>query len=104
MVLKKSVFKAYDVRGIYPDDLDEETAYLVGRAFVEFLGCRNVVIGRDMRESGESLFRELARGINEQGANVIDIGMCTTPMLSFAVSRFKHDGGIMISASHNPGQ
>ncbi|MBN2457584.1 phosphomannomutase/phosphoglucomutase [Candidatus Woesearchaeota archaeon] len=102
MVLDKSVFKAYDIRGIYPDNLDEETAYLVGKAFVEFLRCRRVVIGRDMRDSGISLFKELARGITEMGADVVDIGMCTTPMLGYSVSRYGYDGGIMISASHNP--
>jgi phosphomannomutase len=104
MVLKKCVFKAYDIRGVYPTDLDEETAYLVGRAFVDFLKCKTVVVGRDMRKSGENLFKELSRGITDQGADVIEIGMCTTPMLSFAVARFKYDSGIMISASHNPKQ
>jgi phosphomannomutase len=104
MVLKKSVFKAYDIRGVYPVDLDEETAYLVGRAFVDFLKCRMVIVGRDMRKSSDGLFKELARGIVDQGADVIDLGMCTTPMLSFAVAKFNYDSGIMISASHNPGQ
>jgi phosphomannomutase len=104
MVLKKSVFKAYDIRGVYPADLDEETAYLVGRAFVAFLKCKNVVVGRDMRKSGESLFEELSKGITDQGAEVIDIGVCTTPMLSFAVAKLGYDSGIMISASHNPKQ
>ncbi len=99
-----SIFKAYDIRGIYPSQLDEDSAYSIGRAFARFLGCRNVCIGRDMRTSSDSLFKELARGINEEGADVIDIGRCTTPMLYFCVGKYAYDAGIMITASHNPGE
>jgi len=97
-----SIFKAYDIRGIYPSELDEETAYKIGRAFVSFLDCKTVVIGRDMRLSSPSLFEALAKGITEQGADVIDIGLSITPMLYFAVKEFKYDAGIIITASHNP--
>ncbi|HLC98852.1 MAG TPA: phosphomannomutase/phosphoglucomutase [Candidatus Nanoarchaeia archaeon] len=103
MTVDSSVFKAYDVRGVYPDQIDEELAYLVGRAMVQFLGCKNVVVGMDMRKSSASLFRSLSRGITDQGADVLDIGMVPTPIVSFAVAHYKHEAGIVISASHNPG-
>jgi len=101
--MDSSVFKTYDVRGIYPDQINEELAYHVGRAFVQFLGCKNVVVGFDMRDSSKSLQKELVRGITDQGANVIDIGLVPTPLVSFSVSHYNHDAGIVVSASHNPG-
>ncbi len=104
MAVDTGVFKAYDIRGIYPDEVDEELAYLVGKAFATDLNCRKVVVGRDMRKSSDSLFGALCRGLNEMGADVLDIGMCTTPMLNFSVAHYGLDGGIMISASHNPGK
>ena len=97
-----SIFKAYDVRGIYPEQLNEEIAYKIGRAFVEFLKCKNVVIGRDMRLSSDSLFNALADGITDQGADVIEIGLSGTDMLYFAVANYGFDSGLMITASHNP--
>jgi len=97
-----SIFKAYDLRGIYPEQLNEKTAYKVGRAFVEFLKCKNVVVGRDMRLSSDSLFKALTDGITDQGADVIDIGLSTTPMLYFAVANYGFDSGLMVTASHNP--
>lgn len=97
-----SAFKAYDIRGNYPNEVNEELAYLVGRATVRKLSAKNVVVGRDMRVSSPALSEELIRGISCQGADVIDIGLCTTPMLNFAVSHYGYDGGVMISASHNP--
>lgn len=105
-MLDQSIFKAYDVRGLYPDELNEETAYLIGRAFVEFLGKPNpnIVVGRDARLSSPQLSKELIRGIREEGGNVIDIGLSTTPMLYFTVAHYKFDGGIETTASHNPGQ
>jgi phosphomannomutase len=99
-----SIFKAYDIRGIYPSEVNEETAYLIGRAFVDFLGCRNVVVGRDMRGSSAPLFAAVSQGIIEQGADVIDIGMCSTPMSYYANGRLAADASIMITASHNPGE
>ncbi|MBW2967969.1 phosphomannomutase/phosphoglucomutase, partial [Candidatus Woesearchaeota archaeon] len=104
MVINEKVFKAYDIRGVYPEEIDEELAYLVGKAFVSHLKCRSVVIGRDMRTSSQRLFDSLAKGMTEMGADVTDIGMVTTPMLNFAVAHLKFDGGIMVSASHNPGK
>jgi phosphomannomutase len=102
--IDKTIFKAYDIRGVYPVSVNENAAYLIGRAFVEFLGAKNVVVGRDMRESGESLYKELARGITDQGADLTYIGQVTTPMLNFAVASEGFDGGIIISASHSPKQ
>jgi phosphomannomutase len=95
------IFKAYDVRGIYGKELDEKIAYKIGRAFVKFLRCKNVVIGRDMRKSSPKLFKAVSRGIMDEGASVTDVGICTTPMLYFSIFNYKHDSGIMITASHN---
>lgn len=106
-----SAFKAYDVRGKYPTEVNEELAYAVGRAFVRYLSClpagrrpQTVVVGRDMRASSPSLSEKLIEGIVCEGADVVDIGMCPTPMVNFAVSNYGYDGGIMVSASHNPGE
>lgn len=102
--MEEKIFKAYDIRGLYPDEINEEAGYLIGKAFVDFFGCKSVVVGQDMRVSSPSLFEALTRGINEQGADVIDIGMVATPMLSFAVMKWEQSAGIMISASHNAGK
>ncbi len=96
------IFKAYDVRGIYPDELDEAVAEKTGKALVCFLNCKKVLVGRDMRPSGEKLFEALVRGITSQGADVIDIGLCSTDMFYFGVWKEKADAGVMITASHNP--
>jgi phosphomannomutase len=98
------IFKAYDIRGIYGDTLNEDIAYHIGRAFATFLGCKNVVVGRDMRPHSEPLFEALARGLQLQGANVIDIGLCSTPMSYYANGKLGADASIMITASHNPGE
>ncbi|MGH7728973.1 MAG: hypothetical protein ACREM2_09300, partial [Vulcanimicrobiaceae bacterium] len=98
------VFKSYDVRGIYPDELDESLAYAIGRAFVAQIGARRIAIGRDMRPSGAALFEALARGVGEAGADVVDVGLVSTDALYFAVGAYGLDGGAMITASHNPAQ
>jgi phosphomannomutase len=99
------IFKAYDIRGIYPEELSEETAYKIGRAFVSFLNCKKAVIGCDARESGKKLFDALTKGIIDQGTDVVNIKDITTPMLYFAVNSIKEaDSGIMITASHNPSE
>ncbi|MEW6200610.1 MAG: phosphomannomutase/phosphoglucomutase, partial [bacterium] len=95
-----SIFKAYDIRGIVPSELNEEIIYRIGRAFVLFLGCSEVVVGRDVRLSSDALFESLARGIMDQGADIIDVGRVDTPMLYFS-ARDKA-AAIMITASHNP--
>ena len=97
-----SIFKSYDVRGIYPDELNEDLAYKIGRCFVPLVKGKNVAVGRDMRESGERLFAGFARGASEAGANVLDIGRVSTDALYFAVGKYNLDGGVMITASHNP--
>jgi len=96
------IFKAYDIRGIYGEDLTDEIAYKFGRAFVSFLGCRNVAVGRDMRDSSPKIEEQLIKGLTDQGANVVKVGLATTPMLYFAVAKFGYDSGINVTASHNP--
>jgi phosphomannomutase len=99
-----SIFKSYDIRGIYPDQLNEQIAHDVGRAFVEALGRKRIAMGRDMRPSGPSLAEAFAKGALEAGADVTDIGLVSTDALYFAVGKFGYDGGVMITASHNPAQ
>lgn len=96
-----NIFKAYDIRGIYPTEINEEIAEKIGRAFATFIKGKKIVIGRDMRPHSIKLFQTLARGITEQGSDVIDIGMCSTPMCYFANGKLQADGSIMITASHN---
>ena len=98
----QKIFKAYDIRGTYPDQLNEEVAYKVGRALVEYLNPKTVAVGRDMRLSSPKLHEELTRGIVEGGCDVIDIGLVSTDCLYFAVGKFGYDAGVMITASHNP--
>ena len=98
------IFKAYDIRGIYGDTLTDEIAYQIGRAFVSFLNCRKVVVGRDMRAHSEAVYAALSRGLTEQGADVIDIGLSSTPMCYFANGKLGADASLMITASHNPGE
>jgi phosphomannomutase len=95
------IFKAYDVRGIYPTEINEEIAYKIGLAFAQFLGKGTVVVGRDMRTSSLSLFQRLSSGLNDGGLDIIDIGLVTTPVISFSTAHYHYDGGIMITASHN---
>lgn len=99
---KRTAFKAYDIRGKVPDELNEELAYRIGRSYVELLGAKTVVIGRDIRLSSVALAAALTRGITDAGCNVVDIGLCGTEQVYFATFYLKTDGGIMITASHNP--
>ena len=98
------IFKAYDIRGIYPTDLNADIAKKIGRAYVEFTGAKKVVVARDMRPHSVVLFEALAAGITEQGADVIDIGLASTPISYHANGILKADSSIMITASHNPGE
>ncbi len=102
MKINPSIFKSYDIRGIYPADLNEETAYLIGRGFVEYTGVKKVVVGRDMRLSSPTLFEALTKGIIEQGADVYNIGEVPAECLYFTVGFYDYEAGIMITASHNP--
>ena len=99
-----SIFKAYDIRGIYGKDLDEKLAEKIGRAFATFLKPKKVVIGHDMRPHSVPLFKALASGLMQQGVQVINIGLCSTPMSYYANGKLGADGSIMLTASHNPGE
>ncbi len=101
MQVNPSIFKAYDIRGIYPTDLNEDVAYLIGRAFVTFLNAEQVIVGRDMRLSGPAVFDAVTRGIMDQGADVVNIGMVSTDQYYFACAQLQIPG-MMVTASHNP--
>ena len=95
-------FKAYDVRGRLPDQLNEEIAYRIGRAFADYLKAKTVAVGRDVRLSSPSIQDALVRGLNAQGADAYDIGLCGTEEIYFATADRGFDGGVMVTASHNP--
>jgi phosphomannomutase len=101
-MLDPKVFKAYDVRGIYPDDLDEEGAYAIGRGYVEQFEPRRIAVGRDMRLSSPQMAAAVIRGAADSGAEVLDLGLVGTEMVYFAVGELGLDGGIEVTASHNP--
>ena len=102
MPIKISCFKAYDIRGQLPNELNADIAYRVGNATAEFLNAKTVVLGRDMRLSSAEFSDAVTRGLTEAGVEVLDIGLCGTEMVYFATSHLKADGGIMVTASHNP--
>ncbi len=102
--LNPDIFKAYDIRGTYPDQVNEEAARAIGAAFVAYLGAKTIAVGRDMRLSSPALAQAFIDGATSQGCNVVDYGMIATDMLYFAVARDNHDGGVMVTASHNPKQ
>jgi phosphomannomutase len=101
-VLDPRVFKAYDVRGLYPSEVDEDGAYAIGRAYVEQFEPRRIAVGRDMRLSSPAMAAGLVEGAADAGAEVHDLGMVGTEMLYFAVGELGLDGGVMVTASHNP--
>jgi len=103
MQIAPGIFKAYDIRGIYPTELNEEGAYAIGRAFVTFLQAREVIVGHDMRLSGPAIFNAVTRGIMDQGADVVNIGLVSTDQYYFACTRLGLPG-MMVTASHNPKQ
>jgi phosphomannomutase len=102
MALDPKVFKAYDVRGLYPSELDEEGAYAIGRAYGEHFEPKRIAVGRDMRLSSPSMAEAVARGAADAGVDVVDIGLVGTEMVYFAVGELGLDGGIAVTASHNP--
>ncbi len=102
MAINTSGFGSYDIRGVYPESINQELAYRVGRVFPELFGAKKVAVGHDIRLSGSTLFDALARGLTEGGCDVYDIGQCGTEMIYFATGFHDFDGGIMITASHNP--
>ena len=97
-----SILKSYDIRGIYPDDLNEKSAYKIGRAFIEYTKAKKIIIGRDMRLSSPALFKSLSKGITSQGGNVYNIGETPTECIYFTLGSYNYDAAIMITASHNP--
>jgi phosphomannomutase len=99
-----AIFKAYDVRGIYGQDLTDEVAYRIGRAAPQYLNVPEIAVGRDMRVSSPQLAAALLEGITDQGVTAIELGMTTTDELYFAVGKFNYPAGVMITASHNPGK
>lgn len=100
--MELTCFKAYDIRGRLPDELNEDIAYRIGRAYAEFLKPQKVIVGRDVRLSSTSLCAALAKGLTEAGVDVFDIGLCGTEEVYFATFSQNMDGGIMVTASHNP--
>lgn len=95
-------FGAYDIRGIYPKTINEEIAYRIGRFFPHLFTAKKVVVGNDIRLSGPALKAALMKGLTESGCDVIDIGQCGTEMIYYATAHLNLDGGVMITASHNP--
>jgi len=102
--MNKEIFKAYDIRGIYPIDIDESAVYKIGRAIVEELNAKILAVGRDARVSGPALHSSLIDGITDAGCDVIDLDMVTTPMLYFSSHNLEVDGAVAVTASHNPGE
>lgn len=99
---KIASFKAYDIRGKVPSELNVELAYKIGRAIVTYLGSKSIVIGRDVRKSSPELSEALSNGITDAGCDVYDLGLCGTEMIYFGTPFLNADGGVMITASHNP--
>ncbi len=95
-------FKAYDARGKVPDEVNADVAYRIGRAYAEFIQPQRVAVGRDVRLTSEELFDALTRGLVDSGVDVLDLGLCGTEQVYFAAFHLELDGGIMITASHNP--
>src|SRR3954465_14880194 len=102
--LNPDIFKAYDVRGLYPNEVNEEAARAIGAAFVVYLQAKRIAVSRDMRLSSPALAAAFIDGATSQGADVVDYGMMATDMLYFAVAKDGLDGGVQVTASHNPGQ
>lgn len=102
MQVTNKAFKAYDVRGVYPTEVNEEMAYRMGRIFSAMFAAETVVVGHDIRLSGRALVDALTEGLRHGGTKVIDIGQCGTEMIYFATAHLNADGGIMVTASHNP--
>src|SRR5436309_10627747 len=103
-MVSPDIFKAYDIRGEYPREIDEDGVRAIGAAFVSYLRAKRIGLGRDMRLSSPSLAAAFIDGAVSRGADIVDYGMIPTDMLYFAVARDRHDGGVQVTASHNPKQ
>lgn len=97
-----SIYKAYDIRGTYPDQIDERIAHRIGAAFAKFLEARRLVVGRDMRTMSPSIQDAVIAGILEQGCDVLDVGLASTPFVYYCIGKLPCDGGLCVTASHNP--
>lgn len=102
MEVNKKIFKSYDIRGVYPTDLNPATAFVVGQAYAQMTGVKKIVVGRDMRIGSPELAAEFIKGVISQGADVDDIGQMPIDAVYFTTGKFQYDGGVMITASHNP--
>ncbi|MCC6483649.1 MAG: phosphomannomutase/phosphoglucomutase [Armatimonadetes bacterium] len=102
--LNPTIFKAYDIRGTYPDQLNEDAVYRICRAYGTMLKGKTAIVGHDMRLSWEALFPEVLRGLTDAGLDVWDVGLVSTPLYYYCVNALKGDVGIMLTASHNPGE
>lgn len=102
MNIQTKIFKSYDIRGIYPIDINEEIVYKIAQAYTKLFQPRTVIVGRDVRESGPALFEAAVKGFTDAGVHVIDIGIVSTDTFYFAVGELPVDGGVTLSASHNP--
>jgi phosphomannomutase len=102
MAIRPGIFKAYDVRGVYPEEIDGEVARRIGAAFVDYLGARRIVVARDVRLSSPEIAAGFVGGARGRGAEVLDVGVASTDMMYFAVAFRDLDGGAVITASHNP--
>lgn len=96
------IFKAYDIRGRYPSEIGEDLALRIGHSVARHLKAKRLAVGRDVRTSAPSIAKAVSEGMTRAGVHVLDLGMCTTPMLYFAVGQYGLDGGVMVTASHNP--
>ncbi len=103
-MFNSSIYRSYDIRGVVPDEFDAGEAYHIGRAYAVHTHVKTVVVARDMRPSGDAITPELIRGLTEGGVNVIFVGQTTSPLFYFSVHFFKAEGGLMVTASHNPGK
>lgn len=107
--LSMGIFKSYDIRGKYPAEIDDQTARKIGTSIAQFFkqenpNAKNIVVGRDMRTSSKSMANALTEGLCTAGLNVVNIGVVSTEMTYFAVGHYKYDGGVMVTASHNPAE
>jgi phosphomannomutase len=100
--MNPSIFKAYDIRGLYPSEINEEAAYAIGRATAQHFNAKSIAVGRDARSHSPALFEALARGIADAGCDVVDLGLLTTPMVYFAAGNLDVDAAVSVTASHNP--
>ncbi len=102
MDFERTIFKAYDIRGIFPEQLNPDIAYRIGNALADYLKPKTIAVGRDMRISSNELHDMLICGIIDAGVDVVDLGLVSTDGMYFAVGKFDYDGGVMVTASHNP--